>query len=69
MGGYSYPGPDPKKISACGGPKIAFLVFLKLKIFRLRRAKNHVLYVFSAKNFSACGGHTTNLVSKEFLRV
>ena len=56
--------PRSQKIFACGGPKIVFLVFLKLKIFRLRRAKNHVLCVFRPKKFLACGGHPPNLVFK-----
>ena len=52
--------PRSQKIFACGGPKIVFLVFLKLKIFRLRRAKNHVLCVFRSKIFSpAAGTHQT----------
>ena len=63
MGGYSYPTQISKNF-ACGGPKIVFFVFLKLKIFRLRRAKNHVLCVFRPKNFLTCGGQPPNLVFK-----
>ena len=43
--------PQSQKIFACGGQKIVFFVFLEQKNFRLRRAKNRVLYVFGDKNF------------------
>ena len=55
MGGYSYPT-QISKIFACGGPKIVFFVFLKLKFFRLRRAKNHVLCVFRTIIFPPAAG-------------
>ena len=64
MGGYSYPT-QISKIFACGGPKIVFLVFLKLKIFRLRRAKNHVLCVFRVIIFPPAAG-IQKTVSKYF---
>ena len=67
MGGYSYPVQIPQKIFACGGPKIVFFVFLKLKIFRLRRAKNHVLCVFRSKIFSPAAGTHQTWFLKTFL--
>ena len=58
--------PRSQKIFACGGPKIVFLVFLKLKIFRLRRAKNHVLCVFRPHIFSTVAGTQQTWFSKTF---
>ena len=56
--------PRSQKIFACCGPKNVFLMFLMLKNFRLRRAKNHVLCVVSPKIFSPAAGTHSNLVFK-----
>ena len=68
MGGGILIRPRSQKIFACGGPKIVFLMFLKLKIFSLRRAKNHVLCVFRPKIFSPAAGTQQTWLSKTFLR-
>ena len=65
MGGYSYPTQISKNF-ACGGPKIVFFVFLKLKIFRLRRAKNHVLCVFRTIIFPPAAGIQQNVFPESF---
>ena len=46
--------------------KIVFFVFLKLKIFSLRRAKNRVLCVFRAIIFPPAAGIQQNVFPKSF---
>ena len=65
-GGEFLADPRSQKIFACGGPKIVFLMLLKLKIYRLRRAKNHVLCVFRPKMFSPAAGTQRTWFPKTF---
>ena len=48
-------------MSACAGPKIVFLMFLKLKIFRLRRAKIRI-FCFWNSNFRTCSGSKNHVL-------
>ena len=68
MGGYSYPTQISKKIRLRRAKNRVFGVF-EAKNFPPAAGKKSCVVCFSSQNFPACGGHTTKLVSKEFLRV
>ena len=59
--------PRAKKMSPAAGKKSCFLCFWSKK--NQPAAGQKLCFVcFWRQKFSACGGHTTKLVSKEFLR-